>query len=210
MKVIRVDEGPAVSLGSILVSLLEPGVGQEADFHRWYERDHFYGGCMVGRWFFAGRRFVATRKEKALRYPASSELIPDTSLGSYLALYWILNGHHEEAERWAVDQVLWLHENDRMGATRSATHAAFYDHRYTALRDDDGVPPELALDHPFPGLAMVLCERPEGVSAQERDRWLLEEHLPKALPGSAAPLCLSRSEERRVGKECRSRWSPYH
>ena len=26
----------------------------------------------------------------------------------------------------------------------------------------------------------------------------------------AAPLPLYRSEERRVGKECRSRWSPYH
>src|SRR2546430_1125539 len=24
------------------------------------------------------------------------------------------------------------------------------------------------------------------------------------------PLCHPRSEERRVGKECRSRWSPYH
>ena len=24
------------------------------------------------------------------------------------------------------------------------------------------------------------------------------------------PLDVSRSEERRVGKECRSRWSPYH
>src|SRR3712207_8298323 len=24
------------------------------------------------------------------------------------------------------------------------------------------------------------------------------------------PVCGSRSEERRVGKECRSRWSPYH
>ena len=23
-------------------------------------------------------------------------------------------------------------------------------------------------------------------------------------------LCIGRSEERRVGKECRSRWSPYH
>ena len=23
-------------------------------------------------------------------------------------------------------------------------------------------------------------------------------------------LCINRSEERRVGKECRSRWSPYH
>ena len=25
-----------------------------------------------------------------------------------------------------------------------------------------------------------------------------------------APRCMPRSEERRVGKECRSRWSPYH
>ena len=25
-----------------------------------------------------------------------------------------------------------------------------------------------------------------------------------------SPLVLTRSEERRVGKECRSRWSPYH
>ena len=24
------------------------------------------------------------------------------------------------------------------------------------------------------------------------------------------PICTERSEERRVGKECRSRWSPYH
>ena len=27
---------------------------------------------------------------------------------------------------------------------------------------------------------------------------------------ATAPLVASRSEERRVGKECRSRWSPYH
>src|SRR5215813_14969715 len=27
---------------------------------------------------------------------------------------------------------------------------------------------------------------------------------------TAVPLRLPRSEERRVGKECRSRWSPYH
>src|SRR2546427_1166730 len=26
----------------------------------------------------------------------------------------------------------------------------------------------------------------------------------------AAQVCAARSEERRVGKECRSRWSPYH
>src|SRR5229473_6196043 len=28
--------------------------------------------------------------------------------------------------------------------------------------------------------------------------------------GEREPLALGRSEERRVGKECRSRWSPYH
>src|SRR2546429_6900619 len=30
------------------------------------------------------------------------------------------------------------------------------------------------------------------------------------LPQLAAPIVVIRSEERRVGKECRSRWSPYH
>src|SRR5688572_33148569 len=28
--------------------------------------------------------------------------------------------------------------------------------------------------------------------------------------GGDRPVVVSRSEERRVGKECRSRWSPYH
>ena len=30
------------------------------------------------------------------------------------------------------------------------------------------------------------------------------------LPSREKPIDLKRSEERRVGKECRSRWSPYH
>ena len=29
-------------------------------------------------------------------------------------------------------------------------------------------------------------------------------------PEDSPHFCLCRSEERRVGKECRSRWSPYH
>src|SRR3712207_9462484 len=34
-------------------------------------------------------------------------------------------------------------------------------------------------------------------------RWLVTS-------SASAPRCPTRSEERRVGKECRSRWSPYH
>jgi hypothetical protein len=193
MRIIRVDDEPAygVALGSILVSLLEPEPGTEREFNRWYERDHFYAGCMTGETFFSGRRFVATRALKALRYPPSSAAVPDTSLGSFLALYWMERGHHAEAEAWAVDRVLWLGKHGRMMGSRKAVHASFYAHRWAACRDDDGVPPEVALEHPFPAVAMVISERPEQTTRAERDAWLLEEYLPKRLPGSAAALCLS-------------------
>ena len=36
------------------------------------------------------------------------------------------------------------------------------------------------------------------------------EEAPLQAPYDAVILDLGRSEERRVGKECRSRWSPYH
>ena len=40
---------------------------------------------------------------------------------------------------------------------------------------------------------------------------LLDEEEEQALPEPEQELDLAgRSEERRVGKECRSRWSPYH
>src|SRR2546430_15040175 len=37
----------------------------------------------------------------------------------------------------------------------------------------------------------------------------IHQHSPGAIDGNAQ-LFSQRSEERRVGKECRSRWSPYH
>jgi hypothetical protein len=193
MRVIRAEDPPeyGVGLGSILVSLLEPAPGTAVAFNRWYERDHFFAGCMTGEHFFAGRRFVATRELKDLRYPASSATVADTSSGSYLALYWMEQGHHEAAERWAVDRVLWLTENGRMEPTRAAVHANFYRHKFAVCREADGIPPEVALEHNFPGVALVLSERPEGVGEAKRDAWLRDEYLPKALPGSAAALCLT-------------------
>lgn len=195
MRLIHVDDEPeyGVALGSILVSLLEPAPGQARAFNRWYERDHFYAGCMTGEHFFSGRRFVATRSLRALRYPASSSAVEDSSIGSFLALYWMERGHHQKAEDWSLERVLWLYDNGRMdgGGGRKAVHAGFYRHAWALLRDDDGVPPEVALDRGFPGLVMVLSERPEGVAAEDRHRWMQRERLPTALPGSAAALCLS-------------------
>ena len=47
-----------------------------------------------------------------------------------------------------------------------------------------------------------------GVPARIRDAWL--EHTERLRPLITRDAGSDRSEERRVGKECRSRWSPYH
>ncbi len=180
-----------VTLGSMLLSLLDPERGQEVAFHRWYERDHFYAGCMIGPWFFAGRRFVATHPLKDLRYPASSPFLDDARRGSYLALYWLLAGHHAEAERWAVRQVNRLIANDRMLPSRRPAHAGFYRHRWSAFRDADGVPAELALDHPYAGVVLVMVDAQPGGDRPASERWYREEHLPRVLPGSPAAMCLA-------------------
>src|ERR1035437_397487 len=48
-----------------------------------------------------------------------------------------------------------------------------------------------------------------GVLAQEIDLIIVATSTPDMVFPSTACI-LQRSEERRVGKECRSRWSPYH
>jgi hypothetical protein len=144
-----------IRLGSSLFTLVEPHRGHEVAYNRWYERDHFYAGCMIGPYCFAGRRFVATRDLKALRYPASSSVIPDQEVGSFLSLYWLLDGHHDDWNRWAVDQVNLLHARGRMFAERDHIHTLLYRYQGAVAATGQGVPPELALDHPFPGLVTV-------------------------------------------------------
>src|SRR3712207_8416446 len=67
------------------------------------------------------------------------------------------------------------------------------------VEPERGEQPELVLErHADPARWLA-----RGVTAAER---LAPRHAGGALVGRQAV----RSEERRVGKECRSRWSPYH
>jgi hypothetical protein len=158
-----------VRLGSILFTLVEPHRGHEVAYNRWYERDHFYAGVLVGPHTLAGQRWVATRTDKALRTPADMP-------GSYLGLYWIEAGHHDEWNRWGVDTVNRLHAEGRMFAERDHVHTALYGFEWSYGRDPDGVPPELALDHRYPGLVAMLVEGDAG-------DWYREELLPEVVPG---------------------------
>ena len=126
-----------IKLGTLLFTMVEPEKGHEVEYNRWYEHDHFYSGCMVGAWQFAGDRFVATRRLKELRYPAETDMTPDPLTGSYLAIYWVLDGKHDEWNRWAVDQVNWLHENGRMFEERTHVHTLLYEKRWARSATDE-------------------------------------------------------------------------
>jgi hypothetical protein len=197
-----------VALGSMLLTVVEPHRGHEVAYNRWYERDHFYSGCMVGPYNFAGRRFVATADLKALRDPDPSEITGEPERGSYVAVYWVLDGYHDIWNRWAVRQVRALHAAGRMFAERDHVHTLLYRYEWEHRRDGaggdgaggdgaggdggagdgGGVPVELALDHPFTGFVPVWVDRADDVSNEELWSWLRDEHLPALVPGSDAGL----------------------
>ena len=60
---------------------------------------------------------------------------------------------------------------------------------------------------PDKSVDMILCDLPYGTTKNKWDSIIplgkLWEQYERVIKGN-------RSEERRVGKECRSRWSPYH
>lgn len=183
------NESP-VQVGSMLFTLVDPNRGHEATYNRWYERDHFYAGCMVGPWLFAGKRFVATRALKECRFPEDSPVAGPLA-GSYLAVYWVHRGHHDEHFKWANEQVHSLYENDRGFAERTHVHTTLADYAGTVYRDVDPVPIELALDHPYQGLVSVFIDRAEGVGHEDMMSQLGRGPLRTLLDGSPAACAAS-------------------
>ncbi len=180
-----------IKLGSMLFTLVEPHRGHEVAYNRWYERDHFYAGCMIGPYQFAGRRFVATAELKRLRHPNSSTITGTPERGTYLALYWVLDGYHDVWNRWAVDQVKALHRAGRMFTERDHVHTLLYRYAWEVSRDPDGLPAELALDHPAAGVVAIFTDRDPSVGVEELEQWQRERHLPTLLPGTAARLVVA-------------------
>jgi hypothetical protein len=187
-----------IRIGTMLYTLVEPHRGHQVAYNRWYERDHFYAGCQIGAYNFAGARFVATASLKALRLPAASPgepepVVADPQVGSYLGVYYVLDGHHDEWNRWAVDQVNTLHAAGRMFEQRDHVHTGLYRFQWEHRRDDDGVPAELTLDHRFPGLVSVFVEPAAGVDAAQLGTWYRHEYLPAVVPGTSVATVLAFS-----------------
>ena len=178
-----------ITLGSAIFMLHEPHRGHELAYNRWYERDHFYAGGMMAPWTIAGRRWVATSDLKRLRYPESGPFGGSSKRGSYLATYWIHAGRFEEMQAWATAETDRLRAAGRMFEHRDLVSGTGYDYVGGAFRDADGVPAEIALDHPYPGLVMTVVDRGDDVAIGQIASRLLSELLPGAQDGT--PIAMS-------------------
>src|SRR5436305_14718203 len=77
-----------MKVGSMLLTLVDPNKGFESAYNRWYERDHYIAGCLIGPYNFAGSRWVATREMKDLRWGSAAVARP-VAAGSYGAALWV-------------------------------------------------------------------------------------------------------------------------
>jgi hypothetical protein len=128
-------------------------------------------------------RFVATAELKALRDPDSSAITGEPARGSYVSVYWVLDGYYDVWNEWALRQVNALHAAGRMFEERDHVHTLLYNYNWEFRRDPDGVPVELALDHPYRGFVTVFIDRAEDVTNEALWEWLRTEHLPGCCPG---------------------------
>ena len=154
-----------VPLDRMLFTMVDPHRGFEVAHNRWYERDHFYAGCMIGRGWFAGQRWISPRRLKDLRFPAAGPVAVPVDAGSYLAVYWMTS--EDPDLTWATEQVRWLYANGRGFPDRTLVHSGIYRYLGTTHRDPDGVPVELAFDHGYPGLGVVVVEPAPGTTRDE-------------------------------------------
>ena len=185
-----VDDYP-IKVGSMLLTLVDPNPGFERAYNRWYERDHYYAGCMIGPFLFAGSRWVATRALKDERWPHEEVVAKPWDSGSYVAIYFVEAGHHEEHfGDWARPQVRELYAQGRGFAERKHTHTVLYDHIGAVYREADPVPVELALDARYDGLVIVWLDAASGTAA-DLHAALAETLLPDAVRDSPIEIASS-------------------
>jgi hypothetical protein len=147
---------------------------------------------MIGPFLFAGSRWVATRELKDLRWPQEEAVAKPYDAGSYVAIYFVEQGHHEEHfADWARPQVRVLYGEGRGFAERRHIHTVLFNHIGAVYRDDDPVPVDLALDHGYDGIVAAWLDGRDGLAAADLHARLAEAHLPKLLSGSPIEIASS-------------------
>jgi hypothetical protein len=182
-------EGPyAPAIGSALITMVEPHVGHEHAYNRWYEDDHFNSGAMAMPWMFAGRRWVAPTHLQALRYPADSIIARPLDAGKYISLYWITAGRYEDHLRWSVATNQRLLPDGRVYLERTHVYTSFQEYLGPVYRDASGPRDVHALDYPYRGLVVEVVDAADDRATLAA--WLRADVLATRLAGSPAAMTL--------------------
>ncbi len=147
-----------IELGHALITMIEPDPETILEYHRWYEKDHFLSGVLVGPGAFAGQRWVATRDLKALRRPADSPVAQPVGDGSFITFYWIEKDKLADHTDWGFPEAARFAAMGRMNPNRHHVSTSYYDLVSVVARDDDSAPAELALHRQYPGLVVVWAD----------------------------------------------------
>ncbi|MCU1377614.1 MAG: hypothetical protein JWN29_597 [Acidimicrobiales bacterium] len=173
-------------IGSGLITMVEPHVGHEAAYNRWYEDDHYNAGAMAFPWMWAGRRWVAPVRYQEKRYPADSVIAQPLEAGKYISTYWITEGQYENHLRFAVGTNHRLFADKRVFMERDHTFTSFQKYRGPIYRDVEGPRDIHALDYPYGGLVLEVIDSPDAETREQMLAWLHAERTPAA--GSAVAI----------------------
>ena len=176
-------------IGSALITMVEPHVGHEHSYNRWYEDDHFNSGAMAMPWMFSGRRWVAPKSLQAYRYPADSAIAQPLEAGKYISIYWLTDGRYDDHMAFTVATNKRLRADDRVHMERTHVYTSFQSYRGASYRDAKGPRDIHALEYPYGGLVVEVIDAAPG----KRDaliEWLQKERVPQAMAGTDVAQCL--------------------
>ena len=184
--------GTHIDLGHAMITMVEPTRDWDAlvEYNRWYDHDHAYSGVMAGPWAYAFKRWVATRALKDLRISDSATVADPIDQGSFIAAYFMLADRAADHFAWSFPQTGWLNEEGRMNPDREHISTSLYDFVGAVNRPGWPVPAEVALDHPYPGMAGLWIDRAEDADLATLTEWLRDDVLPGLMADSAAAQAL--------------------
>jgi hypothetical protein len=179
--------GPyAPTIGSALITMVEPHLGHDAAYNRWYEDDHFNAGAMAFPWMWAGRRYVAPVPYQQVRYPADSVIAQPIEAGKYISIYWITEGQYENHLRFAVGTNHRLFADGRVFMERDHTFTSFQRYLGPIYRDDDGPRDIHSLNYPYVGLVVEVIDANDSDARDQLVEWLRTERK----PGGDSPVAM--------------------
>jgi hypothetical protein len=125
-----------------------------------------------------------------VRYPEDNPIAQPASKGIFAATIWIQQDRYVEQQLWVAEQMKILGEEGRNFNERDVLTTAGYDYLGGAFRDQDGVPPALALDRRYPGLVLAWVDRQANCGLDDLREHLLEKVLPDLVAESPIAMAL--------------------